>query len=32
VIDAMNGDNADGLTNIIPKMDLSILQMAITSF
>ncbi len=26
VIDAMNGDNADGLTNIIPKMDLSILQ------
>lgn len=26
VIDVMNGDNADGLTNIIPKMDLSILQ------
>jgi radical SAM superfamily enzyme YgiQ (UPF0313 family) len=26
VIDAMNGDNADGLTNIIPKMDLSQLQ------
>ncbi len=26
VIDAMNGDNADGLTNIIPRMDLSLLQ------
>ena len=26
VIDAMNGDNADGLTNIIPRMDLSQLQ------
>ncbi len=26
VVDAMNGDNADGLTNIIPKMDLPILQ------
>lgn len=26
VIDQMNGDNADGLTNIIPKMDLSLLQ------
>lgn len=26
VIDGMNGDNADGLTNIVPKMDLSVLQ------
>jgi radical SAM superfamily enzyme YgiQ (UPF0313 family) len=26
VIEAMNGDNADGLTNIIPKMDLTLLQ------
>jgi len=26
VIDAMNGDNADGLTNIIPRMDLTVLQ------
>lgn len=26
VMENMNGDNADGLTNIIPKMDLSILQ------
>jgi len=26
VVDGMNGDNADGLTNIIPKMDLTLLQ------
>jgi radical SAM superfamily enzyme YgiQ (UPF0313 family) len=26
LVDEMNGDNADGLTNIIPKMDLSVLQ------
>lgn len=26
VLDKMSGDNADGLTNIIPKMDLSLLQ------
>jgi hypothetical protein len=26
LLDEMNGDNADGLTNIIPKMDLHVLQ------
>jgi radical SAM superfamily enzyme YgiQ (UPF0313 family) len=26
LVDEMNGDNADGLTNIIPRMDLDILQ------